>query len=59
MDFEIILISFPVIALAVAILFSTRADPVTTEAMTKARKNPAIKIKVIISRDIWGQSKIS
>ena len=49
MDFEIILISLPVIALAVAVLFSTRADPVTTEAMTKARENLAIKFKVIIS----------
>lgn len=49
MDFEIILLFLPILALAIAVLFSTRADPDTTEAMIKARENTAIKFKVIIS----------
>jgi len=49
MDFEIILISMPLLAIAIAVLFSTRTDTASAQLMTKARENPAIKFQVIIS----------
>jgi len=49
MDFKVILLSLPIFALAVSILFATSADSVSSHVMSKARENPAIKFKVIIS----------
>jgi hypothetical protein len=49
MDFEIILLYAPILALAIAVLFSSKGDSVTSHAMAKASENPAIKFKVIIS----------
>lgn len=49
MDFTLVLVLLPIFALAITILFASRADPFTTRTMNEAQENPAIKFKVITS----------